>query len=145
MNNSNFDDSTLDGRIKRLVFLKGERSLQAFLLKCKVPPPRYSMLIRRDGKLSVLYINRILELCPEVSREWLVDGKGPITKDEAEQSENSTEAKLRRGDLVGVVTKLNESLILQEQALDTLKRSIQAQREMTERLLQALIASSNQQ
>ncbi len=138
MNNSNFDDTTLDGRIKRLVFLKGERSLQSFLLKSNVPPPRYSMLIRRDGKLSALYINRILEFCPEVNRDWLVDGTGPIKKGDQASYDGELGSQLRRGDLVGVVAKLNETLIHQEQAIEALKKSLEAQKEMTNQLLQLL-------
>ena len=62
------------------VFLHYGISRRAMCVRAGIKPSTWASIVERDSDPKVSYLESILKAFPDVSREWLFDGKEPMLK-----------------------------------------------------------------
>lgn len=99
-----------------LIKLK-KTNLFAFEKSIDVAHSQLKTTIDRGSDLSVMFINKILVVYPEISEHWLLTGKGPILKKDALQ------LQLAKG--ITMLADLKKEMKTVEKQIDEIKSRLE--------------------
>lgn len=127
--NPKFEQSEICDRFRKIISWREKidgLSQNGFARKIDVKPNTFVDYLKPEGqsKIRLTHINKILEVWPELNRDWLVWGEGPMLKEENEEQSYQLQGCVplnngSRDELLGKLIDTNSKLVAENAELRT--------------------------
>ena len=110
-------------RIEKVILHYGI-SRRAMCVRAGIKPSTWASIVERDSDPKVSYLESILKAFPDVSREWLFDGKEPMLKSSLRPvPENESNGVIIQS-LIATVKSQQETIASQQATIDELTEQL---------------------
>jgi len=99
-------------------------SRRAMCLRAGIKPSTFASIIERDSDPKVSQLESILKAFPDISREWLMDGKEPMLKSSLRPSSDNEDSGVIIQSLIATVKSQQETIASQQETIARLSAEL---------------------